>query len=136
VDLVVVISVDFLFKDLLGRWDIGDIFSDTGSNQMVLEPAIGPFHFALGLWGQGIGDFYITIIQDLFPLGGGFIGQEVMFSPEGVSSLDKSEDPMGVNVVGIGESILKDDTLEGQDMGPTGLCLDENGIEHESAIII
>ena len=35
-----------------------------------------------------------------------------------------------------GESILEDDGLEGQDMGPTGLCRDQNGVEHESAIII
>ena len=38
VNLSVVISVDFLSKDLLGGFDVGDIFSDTGSNQMVLEP--------------------------------------------------------------------------------------------------
>jgi len=136
VDLVVVISVDFLFKDFLGWWDIGDIFSDTGSNQMVLEPAIGPFHFPLGLWGQGIGDLHIAVLQDLLPLRCGLIGQEVMFSPEGVSSLDESEDTVGVNIVGIGESILKDDALEGQDMGPTGLYFNENGIEHKSAVII
>jgi hypothetical protein len=136
VDLAAVISVDFLFKDLLGRWDIGDIFSDAGSNQMVLEPTVGSFHFPFGLWGQGIGDLHIAILQDLLPLRGGLIGQEVMFSPEGVSSLDESEDTVGVNIVGIGESILKDDALEGQDMGPTGLCSNENGIEHKSAVII
>ncbi|MGQ9510232.1 MAG: hypothetical protein ACUVTN_12710 [Thermodesulfobacteriota bacterium] len=67
---------------------------------------------------------------------GGFISQEVMFSPEGVSSLDESEDTVGVNIVGIGESILKDDALEGQDMSPSGLCFNENGIEYKSAVII
>jgi len=50
VHLAVVISVDFLSKDLLGRFDLGNIFSDTGSNQMVLEPAIRAFHFPFGLW--------------------------------------------------------------------------------------
>jgi len=36
VNLTVVILVDFLPKDQLGRFDLGDIFSGTGSNQVVL----------------------------------------------------------------------------------------------------
>lgn len=32
-------------------------------------------------------------------------------SPEGVPSLDKSEDGMGVHIVGIGESISQDEGL-------------------------
>jgi hypothetical protein len=110
-NLLVVISMDFLPKDLLGGCNVGDIFSDTDSDQPVLEPAIRAFHFSFGLWRQGIGDFHITIIQDLFPLGSGLIGQEVVFSPEGVSPLDKSEDGMGVYIVAVRESVSKDDGL-------------------------
>jgi len=40
VNLSVVISVDFLPKDLLSGFDVGDIFSDTDSDQPVLELAI------------------------------------------------------------------------------------------------
>ena len=43
---------------------------------------------------------------------------------------------MGIDIVAIGESVLKDDSLKGQDMNPAGLFLDQNGIEHEPAIII
>jgi hypothetical protein len=41
-----------------------------------------------------------------------------------------------IDIVGVRESISKNDGLEGQDMGPAGLCLEQNGIEHKSAIII
>jgi hypothetical protein len=81
-------------------------------------------------------DLYIAVPQDLFPLRGGLIGQEVMFIPEGVSSSDKSEDRVRIDIVGVRESILKDDGLEGYDMSPAGFCLDENGIKEEPAIII
>lgn len=78
----------------------------------------------------------IAILKDLFPLRGGFIGEEVVFIPERVSSPDKSEDRVRIDIVGVRKPVSKDDGLEGQDMVPTGLCLKENGIKHESAIVI
>ena len=81
-------------------------------------------------------DLYIAVLEDLFPLRGGLIGQEVVFIPEGVSSPDKSEDGVRIDIVGVGESILKDDGLEGQDMGPAGFFSDQNGVEEEPTIII
>jgi hypothetical protein len=44
-----VISSEFLVEDPLSLLDLGDIFSDTGSNEVVLEPAIGSLDFASGL---------------------------------------------------------------------------------------
>jgi hypothetical protein len=128
VSLLVVISMDFLPKDLLSGFDIGNIFSDTESNQPVLEPTIRALHFPFGLWRECVNDFHIAIIEDLFPLRGGLIGQEVVFSPIGVSPLDKSKDRMGVYVVAIRESVSKDDGLEGQDMSPSGFLFDQSGI--------
>jgi hypothetical protein len=55
---------------------------------------------------------------------------------KGVPSSDKSEDRMGVDIVGVRKAISEDDGLEGQDMGPAGFFLNQNGVEHESAIII
>ena len=135
-DLLVVISVEFVVKNPLGLFHFGDILSDTSSDESILEPAIGSFDFASGLGREGVNDLDVAILQDLFPLRGGLIGQEVVFIPEGVSSPDKSKDRVRVDIVGVRESILKDDGLEGQDMGPAGFCLEQNGIEHESAIII
>ena len=123
-NLLVVISVEFMVKNPLGVFDFFDVFSDTGADESVLEPPIGSFHFAFGLRGQGISDFYITILEDLFPLRGGFVGPEVMFSPERVPSLDEAKDAMRVNIVCIRESKAKDDGLEGQDMGPARLLLE------------
>jgi hypothetical protein len=136
VNLSVVISMDFLAKDLLGGFDVGDIFSDADSDQAVLEPAIGAFHFPFRLWRQGIGDFDITIIQDLLPLRGGLIGQEEVLSPEGVPPLNKSKDGMGVDIIGVRESVSKDDGLKSEDMSPGGFLFDQSGIKDQPAIII
>ena len=135
-NLLVIISVEFVVKNPLGLIDLGDILSDTGSNQAVLEPTIGSFDFASGLGRKGVDDLYVAILQDLFPLRDGLVGQEVVFIPEVVSSPDKSEDRVRIDIVGVRKSVSKNDGLEGQDMGPAGLCLEQNGIEHESAIII
>jgi hypothetical protein len=136
VKLLVVISVEFKIKNPLGLFDLFDVFSDTGADESVLEPTIGSFDFASGLGRKGVNDLHIAILQDLFPLRGGLIGEEVVFIPEGVSSPDKSEDGVRIDIVGVRKPISKNDGLEGQDMGPAGLCLEQNGIEHESAIII
>jgi hypothetical protein len=136
VNLSVVISVDFLPKDLLSGFDVGDIFSDTDSDQPVLEPAIRAFYFSFGLWRQSIGDFHITILQGLLPLRGGLVGQEVVLSPEGVPSLDKSEDGVGVYIVTVREPVSKDDGLKGQDMSPGGFLFDQSGIKDKPAVII
>jgi hypothetical protein len=136
VNLAVVISVEFLVKDPLGLLNLGDIFSDTGSDEVVLEPTIRPFNFTSGLRGKGMSNLHIAVLQDLFPLRGGLIGQKVVLIPEGVPSPDKSEDRMGIDIVGVRKAISEDDGLEGQDMSPAGLFFDQNGIEHESTIII
>jgi len=136
VDLLIVIPVEFEVKNRLGLFDLGDILSDTGADESVLEPPIGSFNFASGLGREGVNDLDVAILQDLFPLRGGLIGEEMVFIPEGVSSSDKSKDRVRIDIVGVRESILKDDGLEGQDMGPAGLCPEQNSIEHESAIII
>jgi len=136
VDLLMIIAVEFMVKNPLSLCDLGDILSDTGSDESILEPTIGSFNFTSGLGRMGVNHLHVVILQDLLPLRGRLIGQEVVFIPEGVSSPDKSEDRVRIDIVGVRESILKDDGLEGQDMGPTGLCLEQNGIEHESAIII
>jgi hypothetical protein len=125
-----------MVKNPLGLFDFGDILSDTGSDESVLKPPIRSFNLTSGLGRKGVNDLHVAILQDLFPLRGGLVGQEVVFIPEGISSPDKSKDRVRIDIVGVRESISKNDGLEGQDMGPAGLCLEQNGIEHESAIII
>jgi len=110
-DLLVIIAVEFVVKNSLGLFDFGDILSDTGSDETVLEPTIGSFDFASGLRGKGVNDVHVAILQDLFPLRGGLVGQEVVFIPEGVSSPDKAKDGMRVDIVGVRESVTEDDGL-------------------------
>ncbi len=111
VNLVVVISLEFLVENPLSLLDLGDIFSDTGTDEVVLEPAIGSLDLTSGLGGEGMDDLDIAVLEDLFPLRGGLIGQEVVLIPEGVSSPDKSEDGVRIDIVGIRKSILEDDGL-------------------------
>ncbi len=103
---------------------------------MVLEPTIRSFDLSLRLGRKGISDFYIAVLQNLFPLRCGLIGQEIMFAPDGIPPLDKSEDGMGIDVVAVRESVAKDDGLEGLNMGPRGLFLHKGGIKDEAAMII
>jgi hypothetical protein len=135
-DLLMIISVEFVVKNPLGLFDFGDILSDTGSDESVLKPPIRSFNLTSGLGRKGVNDLHVAILQDLLPLRDGLICEKVVFIPEGVSSPDKSEDGMRIDIVGVRESISKNDGLEGQDMGPAGLCLEQKGIEHESAMII
>jgi len=136
VNLAVVVSMDFLAKNLLGRFNIGDIFSDTGSNQMVLEPTVRPFDLAFSLGRKSMSDFDIAVLQHLFPLRGGLVGQEVVFSPDGVSSLDKPEDGMRIDVVGEREAIAKEEGLERLNVSPAGFLFDQGSIEEEPTMII
>jgi len=134
--LLVIISVEFMVKNPLGLFDFGDILSDTGPDESVLEPAIRSFNLASGLRGEGMNDLHITILQNLFPLRSGFIGKQMVFSPERVPSLDETKDAVGVHIVGVRESMAEDDALEGQDMGPAGFLSDQNGIKDQSTEII
>jgi hypothetical protein len=124
VKLLVIITVEFKIKNPLSLFDLFDVFSDTGADESVLEPAIGSFDFASGLRREGVNDLDIAILKDLLPLRDGLVGQEVVFIPEGVSPPDKSEDGVRIDIVGVRKSVSEDDGLEGQDMGPAGLCLD------------
>jgi hypothetical protein len=135
-DLAVVISKEFLVEEPLGLLDLGHLFADTGSDQAVLKPAIRPFNFSSGLRGKRVDHLHVAIFQNLFPLGSRLIGQQVMLIPEGVSAPDKAEDGVGIDVIGIGESMSEDNGLQGQDMGPAGLFSNQDGIEEQAAVII
>lgn len=52
VNLLVVISVEFVFQNPLGLFVFFDIFSERGADKSVLEPPIGSFHFTFGLVGK------------------------------------------------------------------------------------
>ena len=110
-NLLVVIPVEFMIENPLGLFDFFDLFTDTRADESVLEPTIGSFHFTLGLGRKGIGDLDIAILKDLLPLRSGLIGEKVVFIPEGVSSADKSEDGVRIDIIGVRKSVTKDDRL-------------------------
>lgn len=104
-DLVVVIAVDFEAEDLAGLGDRLGIFSGAGSDEPILEPAIGPFDLAFGLRGERIARLDVTVAKDPFPLGVDIIGGQIMFSPDGIPALDETENGVAVGVIGIGGAI-------------------------------
>ena len=110
-DLLVIIPVEFVVKNPLGLFDLGDILSGTGSDESILEPPIGSFNLTSGLGRKGVNDLHVAILQNLFPLRGGLIGEEVVFIPEVVSSPDKSEDRVRIDIIGVRKPISKDDRL-------------------------
>ena len=61
-DLLVIIPVEFVIKNPLGLFDLGDILSDTGSDESILEPTIGSFNLTSGLGRKGVNHVYITIL--------------------------------------------------------------------------
>ena len=68
-NLVEVVALDFATQKGLSETNVSDVLSHAGSNQAILDPAIGPFDLALGLRREGIGHLDAAIVQDLFPLG-------------------------------------------------------------------
>lgn len=56
-DSLEAVLVEFQIKNFSGLLYFCDPFPDTGSHQMVLEPAIRSLHFSLGGWAQGINHF-------------------------------------------------------------------------------
>jgi hypothetical protein len=104
-DLMVVIAVNFSPEDLPGVDDGLDVFSGTGADESILEPAIRPFDFAFGLRREGIARFDVTIPQDPFPLRIHIIRDQIVFFPERVPALDEPENGVTVGVIGIGSAI-------------------------------
>ncbi len=135
-DLMVIITVDLMIENFLGVLYVSDVFPHTCSNEPILEPPIGSFNFAFCLGRERIGDFYITVIHDLFPLGIGFIGELVMGTPVGVSALHKPKYGMAIDVVGVGGAIFQDNGLKSKDVSPRGFLFQEDGVENESAKVI
>ena len=116
--------------------DVLNVFSHTGSNEPILKPLIGSFDLTFSLRRKGISYFYITIIQNLFPLRINFISKFTMVSPDGVPALHKAEDRMRVNIIGKGEAIGKDYRLESEDMLPGSFFFEEDRIKNKTAKII
>ncbi len=51
VELVVIVAVEFLIEHFAGLFDVGDILAGTGSDEVVLEPAVRAFDLTFGLGG-------------------------------------------------------------------------------------
>ena len=133
---VKIVALDFATKEGLSGTKVSDVVSHAGSDQAILDPAIGSFDLALGLRREGIGHLDATIVQNLFPLGISLIGNKMMLTPQRVPSLDEPKDGMGVDVIGEWTTILEEDCLKRHDMSPRGLSFQQGSIEDEAAIII
>jgi len=136
VDSFVIVLADFVFEDLAGLVNGGDILPDTGPDQMILKPAVGSFHFAFSLRRKGINDFDAAVLEDLSPLGIDFVRQLVVPVMELVSAADKTKDRMGIHVIRVRIPVPEHQGLQGLDVGPDPFFSQEGGIEKVAAVII
>jgi hypothetical protein len=90
-NLVVVVAINLLPQYASNLIDVRQLLSRTGSHDPVLQPAIGSLDFTFCLGREGIDDTDAEYPHHLSPLRRRFIGLKHMFSPETVSSLDKTE---------------------------------------------
>jgi len=82
VNLPAVVSMEFLIQGPLNLVDIGDILPGVGSDQSIFELPVRSLNLASGLRRGGVNDLNIAVLENLFPLRAGLIGQKVMFSPD------------------------------------------------------
>jgi hypothetical protein len=85
-----VIALDFVTQESSGLADVGGVGSYAGTHHVVLEPLIGALDLALQ-GREGVDDLNPTVGQDLFPLGVHLIGDLVVISPDGITTLDSKE---------------------------------------------
>jgi hypothetical protein len=133
---MIVIAVDFAAEDLPGIVNHLDVFLGAGAYQSILEPAIRPFDLAFSLRGEGVAGVNVTVSKDPFPLRVYVVGDQIMFSPDGVPALDEAENRVRVGVISVGGSIAKDHAFQGGDMVPAGLLFNELRIQQLTAKII
>jgi hypothetical protein len=133
---MIVIAVDFAAEDLPGIVNHLDVFSGAGAYQSILEPAIWPFDLAFSLRGEGVAGVNVTVSKDPFPLRVYVVGDQIMFSPDGVPALDEAENRVRVGVISVRGSIAKDHAFQGGDMVPAGLLFNELRIQQLTAKII
>ena len=100
VNLFIVVTVAFIIKNMLGVFDIFDIFADAGADEVILEPAIRPFDLAFGLRGEGVDRFDVAVLDDHLPLRIDVVGKLLKTHVPLVSSFDIAKDRMAVRIVG------------------------------------
>jgi hypothetical protein len=60
----------------------------------------------------------------------------MMLEPERVSPFNKTEDRMGVHIIGKWQTVLEKHRLKSQDMSPRVFLLDEFSVKNKAAMII
>lgn len=78
----------------------------------------------------------MTVSKDPFLMRVHIVGDEIMFSPDGVPALEEAENRVGVGVVSTRSSIAEDHAFQGGDMVPAALLFNELGIRQLTAKII
>lgn len=135
-DSLVVVLMDFLGKDLVGRGDIRNILPDTGAHQMVLDPAVGAFDLTLGLRRECIDRLNTALGHDLFPLGIDVVSKTEVPGVELIAAANEPKDRVAVDVEGVGEAIAQNQTLKRFDMCPDCLGFHQVSIEEIAGEVI
>ena len=92
VDLVIVVALHFFLQDSPYVFQVGEFLQRTSSHDAVLQPAVGSFHFAFGLWREGIAHLDLQNRHDLAPLSNNILGFQDVLAPNTISLWHKTKD--------------------------------------------
>ena len=97
--MLVVVALTLKVKDPLSVFDLLDIFTDAGADEMVLEPSVRSFDLAFGLGGEGVDGFDKAVFNDHLPLRIDVVGKFLKTHVSLISSFDITKDGMAIGVI-------------------------------------
>jgi hypothetical protein len=104
-DALVVVTIDLVLEDGANIVEGGELIEGRRADRSILEPAVGPLDFALGLRRERIGDVHAQDLHDLLPLGIRLVGLKDGVVPEAVPLVDVAEDTKGIDIIAKREAI-------------------------------
>ena len=136
VDPLIVVVMDFLREEAIGVTDRRDVLPQAGPDEVVLQPAVGPFDLALRLRREGVDGLDPALADHLLPLRVDVVGQAGLPDVERIAAPDEAEDRMAVDVVGVRIPIPEHQPLHRVDVSPDRLLRDELREEEVPAEVI
>lgn len=135
-DAFEVIGVDFPTEDVVTLSERGHVLAVTQADKVVLQPAVRPFDFAFGLWGEREDRFDPAFFDDLSPLRFGFVRELMVPVMKLIASADEPEDRIRVHVEAHGQAVFHENVTDSDDVRPGRIAFNQPRVEHEPAVVV
>lgn len=126
-DVVLVVPVQLVLEQLIGRWEIGDAFIGQEGDEPFLKGVEAAFDFALGL---GVGGDAVGDAQ------GGEGALELGMGVEAVGGGAMAEERQAVGVEGGGQTVGFEGAAQVAEVTPGGVAGDEGGGDDFAGVIV